>query len=235
MVKRDVMTRHDVPDAALRVIYNGVDLERFHPCRRETEGRRVRREAGLEDGQRVALFLGTGYARKGLDRALRAFAVAAASRPELRLLVVGYDSGRATFEREATRLGVAPRVRFLGGRRDAEACYAAADLYVLPTRYDPFASSTLEALASGLPVVTTATNGASELLSLAAGSVLADPDDPAELAAALLRWSEPSRARDSASAARALAERHPESRTVGESAALLEEVGAETRAAGAAR
>jgi UDP-glucose:(heptosyl)LPS alpha-1,3-glucosyltransferase len=235
MVKRDVMTRYGVPEAALRVIYNGVDLERFHPRRREGEGRRLRRELGLEEGHAVALFLGTGYARKGLDRTLRAFAAAAAARPELRLLVVGYDSGRAAFEREATRLGVGSRVRFLGGRRDVEACYAAADLYVLPTRYDPFASSTLEALASGLPVLTTTTNGASELLSPAEGSVLPNDDDPAELSTALLRWSEPGRARKAAGDARALAERHPEARTVTESAALLEEVVAEKRAEGAAR
>ena len=235
MVKRDVMTRYGVPERALRVIYNGVDLERFHPRRRAAEGRRLRAEVGLEESHLVALFLGTGYARKGLDRALRGLAAAAGARPELRLLVVGYDSARAAFERQATRLGVGPRVRFLGGRRDAEACYAAADLYLLPTRYDPFASSTLEALASGLPVLTSAANGASELLSLAEGSVLAEADDPGELAAALLRWSEPGCARAAAPAARALAERHPESRTVQESTALLEEVAAEKRAARAAR
>ena len=235
MVKRDVMTRHGVPERALRVIYNGVDLERFHPRRRADEGRRLRAEAGFAEDDRVVLFLGTGYARKGLDRALRGLAAAAPGRPELRLLVVGYDSGRASFEALATRLGVASRVRFLGGRRDAEACYAAADLYLLPTRYDPFASSSLEALASGLPVLTSAANGASELLSPAEGSVLARPDDPAELAGALLHWSEPGRARAAAPGARALAEKHPEARTVRESALLLEEVAAEKRAAGRAR
>jgi UDP-glucose:(heptosyl)LPS alpha-1,3-glucosyltransferase len=54
---------------------------------------------------------------------------------------------------------------FLGGRKDPEVLYAASDLYLLPTRYDPFANSTVEALASGLPVITSENNGGCELIA----------------------------------------------------------------------
>jgi UDP-glucose:(heptosyl)LPS alpha-1,3-glucosyltransferase len=174
------------------------------------------------------LFLGTGYYRKGLDRVLQAFPALLRREPRARLLVVGYDSNHASFARHAATLDIAARVCFLGGRRDAEACFAAADLYVLPTRYDPFANSTLEALAAGLPVITTAANGASEILTAGVdGTVLAADAPPRALADALLLWSDRDLLRRGAHAARSLAERYPEQQTVETSRVLLEQVAKE--------
>lgn len=128
----------------VEVIYNGVDLERFRP---DAEVRRaVRAELGAEGP--VAIFVGNGFVRKGLDMAI------AALPPGWTLWVVGGDAP----------VPAGPAVRFLGGRRDPERFLQAADVMILPTRYDPFANVCLEALACGIPALTTRANGASEIL-----------------------------------------------------------------------
>jgi UDP-glucose:(heptosyl)LPS alpha-1,3-glucosyltransferase len=191
MVRADVLARFDLPPDDVAVVHNGVELERFHPDLRATAGGALRRELGLEPEQSVFLFLGTGYGRKGLSELLASFARVHRERLHTRLVVVGFDSAQKRYEALAGELGVAGACCFLGGRADVAACYAASDVYVLPTLYDPFANTTLEALASGLPVITTATNGAAELIeSGREGEVLAERRDPNELDAALIRWTE---------------------------------------------
>src|SRR5262249_37876489 len=132
MVKRDVQARHAVAEEDITVIYNGVDVARFHPRLRTTDGTALRRASGFSERDFVVLFLGPGYGRKGLQPVLEAFPRLLRQRPEACLLVVGYDSSRPFYERIAQEAGIAARVRFLGGRRDPETCFAAADLYVLP-------------------------------------------------------------------------------------------------------
>ena len=214
MVARDVERRYGVGADRLRVLHNGVDVERFHPRQRHGSGDALRRELGLSESL-VVLFLGTGFGRKGLDLALAGFARLRRERPDARLVVVGQDAAPGRFRALAERLGVAGATLFLGQRSDAEVCYGAADLYLLPTRYDPFANSTVEALASGLPVVTTSANGGSEVIDQCVqGSVvpLEDARDaraaPDALGAELLYWSDPDRRAGGALAARVRAEEH---------------------------
>jgi UDP-glucose:(heptosyl)LPS alpha-1,3-glucosyltransferase len=228
MVKRDAMQRYAVPADRVTVIYNGVDVQRFHPRLRDSRGAEIRRACGFEPEHFVVLFLGTEYGRKGLAPVIEAFPDLIQARPRARLVVVGYDSARPRYKRLVTDLGIQAHVRFLGGRRDAENCFAAADLYVLPTLYDPFANSTLEALATGLPVITTATNGASELLTPEVnGSVLQARPAAADVLRALLLWTEGYRSREALTAARALAEKYSQERTACETRAVLETVAAE--------
>jgi len=209
MVQRDLERRHGAPSERIDVIHNGVDLERFHPRLRAAEGAALRAELGLAVAQPLVLFLGTGYGRKGLRELLEAFPALRARAPRAQLLVVGYDSHAARYAEHARRLGLASCVRFAGGRRDAPVCFAAADLYALPTRYDPFAYTSLEALASGLPVITTRDNGASELIEEGVhGSVLERARGPGALARALIEWSDPERLAAGSRAARALALEH---------------------------
>jgi UDP-glucose:(heptosyl)LPS alpha-1,3-glucosyltransferase len=208
MVRHDIMTRYDVPSAKIEVIYNGVDIERFHP-RNRAAGAEIRQAAGFGPEHLVFLFLGSGYKRKGLDLLLKAFQVVAKARPEARLLVVGYDSDLESYRKQAQQLGCGKKVHFLGGRSDPEYCYGAADVYVLPTRYDPFANSTLEALATGLPVITTDGNGGGELIEAGVqGGVVPLRDGVGGLSAELLRWCDASRIRIASDAARRLAEQH---------------------------
>lgn len=209
MVKRDVMQRHGVPETAIEVIYNGVDLERFNPRHRDGGGAKIRREAGFGAEHVVFLFLGSGFPRKGFDLLLEAFPAVLKAQPNARLLVVGKDSGQQAYEARAAKLGIAQAVKFLGGRGDAEACFGAGDVYVLPTRYDPFANATIEALASGLPVITSRTNGGGELIEPGVqGSLVSVGEGVEALAQVLVEWCDPARIASGARAARVLAERH---------------------------
>ena len=230
LVRDDMRQRYTIPDARLEVVHNGVDVARFRP-RAADEVAAWRRALGLAPQDFVYLFLGKGFVRKGLGRTLAAFAEVARARAEARLLVVGRDSAAARFEREAEALGLRGRVRFLGERRDPELCLAACDVHVLPTWYDSFAFTVLEALACGKPVITTDGAGAAELVEPdVQGSVLPSACDAAELARAMLAWSQPERARAASASARARAEEHAFERTIARLAELLERVAAEKHA-----
>jgi UDP-glucose:(heptosyl)LPS alpha-1,3-glucosyltransferase len=166
----EIARRHGVPRERLAVIYNGVDAERFSPARRAQARSSARAELGLEGP--TALFVGSGFQRKGLDLAIEGLARAA---PKATLLVAG--SGEvAAYRALAERRGVAARVRFLGARGDVERLHAAADLFVLPTRYDPFANACLEAMASGLPVATTPDNGVADLIESGRNGLVLEGD-----------------------------------------------------------
>ena len=222
MVRDDIVRRYGIDPADVVVIHNGADLERFHPRHRTGAGARLRRELGWGDDERVVLFLGTGYGRKGLAPLIEGFAELRRRREAARLLVVGYDSDRPRYEKLARRLGLEEAARFLGGRRDAEVCYGAADLYALPTLYDPFANTTVEALASGLPVITTRANGGAELIEHRVQGSILEAADPRPIAAELEHWTgegvlEAARAR-----ARELAERFGAERMVRAPAEVLE-------------
>jgi len=232
MVRRDVEARYGLAGERVTVIHNGVDLARFHPRLRASAGVAKRRELGLAPGECAVLFLGTGYARKGLDLVLEAFPQVLAARPEARLVVAGFDSARARFEARAAALGLAGRTRFVGGTLAPEELYAAADVYVLPTRYDPFANSTLEALAAGLPVITSTTNGGGELIDPGVHGALVDVGAGAEpLATELVRWCEPARRAAAARAARERAEQHGDESKFRAAEELFERLAAQRSAA----
>ena len=186
MVRDQIARRFAVADERLVVIHNGVDAARFDPDRNRAARPTLRAELGVGD-ESVWLFVGSGWRRKGLDTALRALAEAADR--DAWLWVAGNDDA-APWHRLASQLGVASRVRFLGPRPDIEQVYAAADGLLLPTRYDAFALVVLEACAAGLPVITSASAGAAELLG-EAGRVVADAEDAASFADALGRLSDP--------------------------------------------
>lgn len=180
MVRAEILSRFRIAESKIRTIYNGVDLKRFHPEHRSTLGKQLREEHGVSPDIHLALFLGSGFERKGLRQAIQALA---RTGPDTRLWVVGKgDNGR--YLSIAQRLGVASRVIFFGGQHDVERFYAAADFFVFPTLYDPFPSAVLEAMASGLPVITTAQCGAAEIMEHGMdGFVLADPGEGDRLTA----------------------------------------------------
>ncbi|MBI5793266.1 MAG: glycosyltransferase family 4 protein [Rhodocyclales bacterium] len=182
MVKDDIARRFGLPGDKLQVIYNGVDLEAFHPRLRDEQGRRLRAKTGVAPTTPVILFVGSGYERKGLPTLLRA--MARMQRRDARLWVVGRDKQETLMRKLAQTLGVDDRVMFLGAQTDVRPFYGAADLFALPTRYDPFPNAALEALACGLPLATTTTCGAAELVTAANGLVVA-AGDVAALAAGL--------------------------------------------------
>ncbi len=174
MVEADIARRFGVPAEKLHVIYNGVDLEAFHPRLRAESGEALRAKSGVEPATPLILFVGSGYERKGLPTLLRA--LAAMQRSDSRLWVVGRDKHQPIMRSLAQTLGIDQRVMFLGAQADVRPFYAAADIFALPTLYDPFPNAALEALACGLPLVTTDTCGAAELVTPANGAVISAGD-----------------------------------------------------------
>ncbi|MBI5188684.1 MAG: glycosyltransferase family 4 protein [Nitrospirae bacterium] len=167
MVKSQIVKHYGVPENRIRVIYNGVDLRRFSPQNRERWRDKVRKGLSIPEDAKVILFVGSGFERKGLKTLLRALSVfkmtGDSSLKNVYLLVIGKGNIKK-FKSIAEGYGVKDGVYFLGIQRDIERFYGAADLFVLPTIYDPFSNATIEAMSSGLPVITTIYNGVSELI-----------------------------------------------------------------------
>lgn len=182
MVKEEIVREYGYPAERIHVVYNGLPAFTPSPELRE----QTREQLGIGPSDYVLLFAGSGWERKGLQAAIDGIQrVSAACRPLL--LVAGRGNPRSY-------RGGGERVRFLGPVRQMNACYAAADAFILPTLYDPFSNACLEALAAGLPVITTTSNGFSEILQPGIdGEVLADPTDSAAVARAIEDWSDPAR------------------------------------------
>jgi UDP-glucose:(heptosyl)LPS alpha-1,3-glucosyltransferase len=192
MVARHFQQYHGIDAAGLRVIPCAIDAGRFDETDRPRRRMESRRQWGIGPEDTVALFIAMNYRLKGLDPLLRAVRRLPDDAP-FRLLVVG-DPHTAAYERRARRLGIGERVRFVGPRRDIQQCYFAADFLVHPTFYDSFSLVVLEAMALGLPVITTRHSGASELLSPPRqGYVISDPHDADQLAWCMGQFLDPAR------------------------------------------
>lgn len=192
MVREEIVQHYGVPRDKLTVIRNGIDLERFRPVSfRERAATRVR--LGWPDNRTVFLFVGSGFERKGVENALRAFAVGELAGRAL-LVIVGHDKHLTRYQQLAASLEIAHAVRFTGPQDDVLPYYQAADAFVLPTLYDPQSNAVLEAMACGLPAITTSTCGVAELLTPQSGHVV-DAFDVAGLAVAMDDLTRPEHAR----------------------------------------
>ena len=182
MVAGDYLHYHDVRPEQIRMIYNGVDTERFSPGHRGAFRDELRGRLGIDDDEVLLLFVGHDFQRKGLATAIRATGRLVAGGEPARLVVVGGRKS-ARHVRLARRCGARQSVDFIGTIADPVPYYSAADVYVLPTFYDPCSLGVLEAAASGLPNVTTRFNGAGEMLTQGKDGYLTDdPSDDEELA-----------------------------------------------------
>lgn len=159
MVKEEIKQHFGLPEERLRVIYNGVDTARFG-LELKRHRAEVRSRYGVANDACLFLFVGSGFERKGLAGAMDALARV----PGAHLMVVGRDKKLRKFQAHAFKSAVADRVHFAGAQADVTPYYGAADAFVLPTLYDPFPNVVLEALASGLPVLTSRKCGGAELI-----------------------------------------------------------------------
>ncbi len=206
MVRRHMEEWYDVDPDNLRVLSIAPLPERFDEHDRPRRRHEARSRWELHPHRPTALFAGMNYRLKGLEPLLHALHRLGEKAPTLLVTGASATSGCA---RLARRLGLADRVRFAGYCPDMRDAYFAADLLVHPTFYDPCSNVVLEALACGLPVITTRNNGASEFLRptgekgiCAEGLLLDNPHNHARLAWCLEQLLDPARRSACARAAR---------------------------------
>jgi len=200
-VRSAVRRHYALPDGRLFPLFNGVDLDRFDPEKAAPRVAAMRARWNLAAGRVAALLMAQDFERKGLAQAIQALRSLDGT---VSLVVVGRDR-TGPYRKLAQDLGVGPRVVFAGASDDPAACYAAADFFVLPTRHDPCSLVVLEALAMGLPVISTAQNGACEIMTRGReGFVLDDPGDVAALAGAMKAMLDAERRREMSRACLAL-------------------------------
>lgn len=208
MAADELQSWYNLPKEKIRLIRNGVDLERFQPG-----------EGALPVPQPAVAFLGSGFARKGLAVAIRAVARLTG----VHLAVIGHDARAHRYHRLAARLGVDKRVHLLGASATPERLLAGAKAMILPTRYDPFANACLEALACGVPVITSGANGAAEVLP-EPWMTVSDPADVEGFAIALERALQTEGLGEMKQRCRAAAERLPAGETYGALMKVVEEI-----------
>jgi UDP-glucose:(heptosyl)LPS alpha-1,3-glucosyltransferase len=161
MVQADIEARFAIARSKLPIIYNAVDGERFHPRERKAH-KRLRNALNLPHEARVLMYVGGGFARKGVAQIIRALSKVEC---QAHAVVVGDDKQSSRYIDLARKLGVQDRLHLTGAVPDTVPYYGIADLFVLPTLYDPFPNAALEALSTGVPVITSTTCGAAELIT----------------------------------------------------------------------
>lgn len=182
MVRSEVLQHFRIAPEKLHVIYNAVDTERFSPAL-AIHREEIRRRYGIPESAILFLLLGSGFDRKGAGPAIEAMARLP---PHAHLLVVGKDKHASRYQAQARKLGL-ERVHFAGPQVDPGPFYGAADVFVLPTLYDPLSNAVLEALACGLPVITSHKCGAGEIVAGSNAGYLSDARDVSALSRNMIR------------------------------------------------
>jgi UDP-glucose:(heptosyl)LPS alpha-1,3-glucosyltransferase len=207
MLAQNFESLHRLAPERIRVIYNGVDIERFTPSVRDKYREKTRRDLGVRD-EVLFLMLAHNLLLKNADSTIRAAAELTAAGARLRLVIAGGKKPER-FIKLAHKLGIARLVTFLG-QVDPLPYYAAADVFVHPTWYDPCSLVTLEASGCGLPVITSRFNGAAELMTDGKeGFLINDPGDITTLAEKMGELLESASRAMMGAAGRAFATQHP--------------------------
>jgi UDP-glucose:(heptosyl)LPS alpha-1,3-glucosyltransferase len=218
LIKNEIIAEFGYPEDQISVIYNGI--ADMHFKKKPGSRRDLRLDTGLSDLDIGILFAGSGWERKGLRFAIEA--IRRLDDRRIKFLVAG-EGKKPAF--------TPPNVRFLGPVEYMHSLYVAADLFVLPTVYDPFSNACLEALSVGVPVITTTGNGFSEIIESGVhGEVLDRPNDVQALANAINHWCALSQKEDIRAACIARAQQYTIDRNVTETMKILEQVHSEKRA-----
>lgn len=185
MVKNEILELYDIPPEKIQVVHNGVEWSEMQPAFDQWQEKReeVLKELELDAHAYQLLFIGHNYRRKGLEHLLKGMSLI--KEKPIQLCVIGREKKQKYFEELAHRLGLKSSIRFLGSRSDILRFYQMADALAIPSSYDPFANVTVEALAMGLFVISSKTNGGHEVLEPFSGAIIDELSDPASIAQAL--------------------------------------------------
>ncbi len=207
MVRDEIRRAYGFPEERIGVVRNGVD-----PVEAPAGARwRLRDEWGVGETEMVVLFVGSGWERKGLRFAVEAMG----QLPGATLIVAGRGDSRGLEGK---------RVKFLGPVADVASLHAAADVFALPTIYDPSSNACLEALAAGLPVITTNANGFAEIMTENVHGSTVRVGDVDAIYRALFYWSDVGRRDAARKACRALGAEYSVERNVRETLGILNTV-----------
>ena len=204
MVRAEILQHFKIDESKIHVIYNGLDTTLFHPDIK-LKNNALRAQWNIPEHANVFVFVGSGFERKGMLQILRAFTGLSENSY---LLVAGRDKRERFYLEEAVRLGITDRVKFLGPQKDVLSCYAVADAFVFPTLYDPFPNVVLEAMACGLPVITSTKSGAAEVVTDYQNGFVCDAYDLQGLQNAMQILCEKDAAKAMGTQARIVAERY---------------------------
>jgi len=221
MVKKDIQKHYRVPDDKIAVVYNGVSLDRFHPENKKRYRLSIREKLNIPEKSVLILFVGSGFERKGLKFLIQSLELLSSDNWRLVLMGKGNWSHYLEFASSENQ----KKIFCQEPVDDLEKYYASADIFVLPSIYEPFGNANLEALASGLPIVTSRNSGAAEILEHGKnGMVVKNPSDPKEIAENINQLFDPAVRESMGQNARSLAENFTQESNLQEMIKLYREV-----------
>ncbi len=154
MVKNQIINTYNIKPEKIKVIYNGI------PLKEKVSFDDVKKEFNLSN-EKILLYVGSGFKRKGVKEALD---IVSKLKDDFKFFVVGKEKNIQWYKNYAKSLGLENKVIFTGPRSDVDKFYSMADIFIFPTKYEPFSNVVLEALNFENVVFTTKMNGASEIL-----------------------------------------------------------------------
>lgn len=203
MVKNQILDRYDLPEKKVEVVYSGVDTKYLNP-EIKTQKQCLRKKMGLPENAFIILLIGNGFKRKGVSYLIKAVKLLP-SHLRCIALVAGQDKKAKQYRELAAQCGCEEQIYFLGHQENVAALYGAADLFVLPSLFDPLANVVLEALYSGTPVITGYQVGASELIDNGVNGFVVANYEPQTLSKAILTYYNTERKKEMAAKAHEVA------------------------------
>lgn len=183
---QELIQDYGVDPEKIITIHNAVETQRFDRDRLKSEVKQLAESLAIDTSLPTFLFLGSGYNRKGLKSLLDAFKLIDF---KSNLLIVGNENHPEEYINYAKQLGVYDSCHFLGKQNNPELFFSLADCYILPTKYEPFGFTVIEALSCGTPTITTQECGAKEVIDPSVSTVLSSGYTVQELADAMILWA----------------------------------------------
>ena len=221
MVKRDILKHYQLPEDRVKVVYNGVQLDRFNPSNRKSFRGKLRQQLRISDEEVMILFVGSGFERKGLEYLIKS--VQYMKQKNWRLVLVGKGKWKIYLDFASKKNQ--EKITHLEPVDEIEKLYAAADFFVLPSIYEPFGNANLEALASGLPIITSRNCGVAEIITpQKEGIILDEPSDFEAMAKAIDYLMDSKTREPMRQSARLLAEKFTQERNASEMLQIYQEL-----------
>ena len=176
MVKSEILKFYKVDPSKINVIHNGTAWEKLQKSFEESFSEKIKIAGKLkiDPNKYNFLFIGNGYKRKGLNSLLKASSILKKKNNEFNLLIIGKDKNIKKYKKYANSLGLAGNAIFFGEQKNVLPFYQIADAFVQPSYYDPFANTTVEALAMGVFTITSKENGGKEIINNENGIIIDD-------------------------------------------------------------